>query len=187
MRLIVCFLMTITILLTTAGSNSLLAGAQQTGPSEVDINETVDDNMSQISNESLSNDNQSPLIPDPIRGNSSQVESGPAGEVGPPGPPGPAGEVGNNTTILRDNLYINNGTQQSTSEDSFITASATCNENDIPLSGGYSIVREDEEEDSGELNEIESIPNLQNNSWTINVEGDDIQVTPYVVCLTMAQ
>ena len=82
-------------------------------------------------------------------------------------------------------MYVKNGVQQSTSgEDSFVTATATCNDNDIPLSGGYSIVGDEEGDDSGEINEIGSIPNIQNNSWTINVEGEDVQITPYVVCLT---
>ena len=128
---------------------------------------------------------------------------GPAGEVGPPGPAGtngtngepgpiglmgPPGPSGNNASISMNIVYINNGTSESTSEDdSFVTTSATCNENDIPISGGYSVVKEDEDEDSNEINEIESIPNLQNNSWTINVEGDDLQVTPYVVCLSVTQ
>ncbi len=208
MHLIVLYLMIITISLTITGSNSALAGAQQFNPNQVSTTDSVVDNMSQLPDVTLPDNNQSAMPPDPIRGNSSQVEiqsagevgpagpPGPAGEVGPAGPPGPAGEVGpagppgpagNNVTILKDNMYINNGTQQSTSEDSFITASATCNENDIPLSGGYSIVREEEEDDNGEINEIESIPDLQNNSWTINVEGDDIQITPYVVCLTVTQ
>jgi hypothetical protein len=208
MHLIVLYLMIITISLTITASNSALAGAQQVNPNQVNTTDSIIGNMSQLPDETLLDNNQSAMAPDPIRGDSSQVEiqspgevgpagpPGPAGEVGPAGPPGPAGEVGpagppgpagNNITILKDNMYINNGTQQSTSEDSFLTASATCNENDIPLSGGYSIVREDEEEDNGEINEIESIPNLQNNSWTVNVEGDDIQVTPYVVCLTVTQ
>ena len=82
-------------------------------------------------------------------------------------------------------MDVKNGVQQSTSgEDSFVTATATCNDNDIPLSGGYSIVGDEEGDDSGEINEIGSIPNIQNNSWTINVEGEDVQITPYVVCLT---
>ena len=110
---------------------------------------------------------------------------GPQGEVGLPGingTEGPQGPPGNNTTN-KLSIYVNNGVQESTSEDSFVTTSAACNENDLPISGGYSIVKEDEDQNNGEINEIESIPNLQNNSWTINVEGDDIQVTPYVVCL----
>ena len=81
-------------------------------------------------------------------------------------------------------MYVNNGVQQSTSEEeSFATTFATCNDNDIPLSGGYNIVGAEEEDGNGEINEIESIPNIQNSSWTINVEGEDIQITPYVVCL----
>ena len=81
-------------------------------------------------------------------------------------------------------MYVNNGVQQSTSEeDSLVTHFAACNDDDIPLSGGYSIVGDEEEDNNGEINEIESIPNIQNNSWTINVEGEDIQITPYVVCL----
>lgn len=33
------------------------------------------------------------------------------------------------------------------------------------------------------FNEIGSIPNIQNNRWTINVKGEDIQIT-HVVFLT---
>ncbi|MDR4492014.1 MAG: hypothetical protein R2685_14115 [Candidatus Nitrosocosmicus sp.] len=112
---------------------------------------------------------------------------GDQGPPGPPGPPGPQGEAGMNATFFSDIIYVNSGSQESTSDDSFVTTSATCNENDIPISGGYSVVKEDEDEDSSEINQIESIPNLQNNSWTINVEGDDLQVTPYVVCLSLNQ
>ena len=80
-------------------------------------------------------------------------------------------------------MYVNDGVQQFTSnEESFVTTFAACNNNDVPLSGGYSIVGA-EEDNNGEINEIESIPNIQNSSWTINVEGEDIQITPYVVCL----
>ncbi len=86
-----------------------------------------------------------------------------------------------------NNIYLQNGTQESTSDDSFVTTFATCNENDIPISGGYSVVSEDEDDNNGEINEIESIPNILNNSWTINVEGDDIEVTPFVVCIAIAQ
>jgi hypothetical protein len=84
-------------------------------------------------------------------------------------------------------IYVQNGTQGSTSEDSFVTTFATCNGNDIPISGGYSVVSEDEDDNNGEINEIESIPNLLNNSWTINVEGENIKVTPYVVCIAITQ
>ncbi|HYF99810.1 MAG TPA: hypothetical protein VD815_06945 [Candidatus Saccharimonadales bacterium] len=188
--------MTITISLTITGSSSVVASAQQFNPNQVNNTGSVVGNMSQLPGETLLDDNQSAMSHDPVGENLSQAEMQSPGEVGPAGPPGPAGEVGpagppgpagNNTMILKDNLYINNGTQQSASEDSLITASASCHENDIPLSGGYSIVREDEEEDNGEINEIESIPDLQSNSWTINVQGDDIQVTPYVVCLSVTQ
>ncbi|MDQ3083694.1 MAG: hypothetical protein M3Q77_02640, partial [Thermoproteota archaeon] len=114
---------------------------------------------------------------------------GPQGEVGPPGingTEGPPGPPGNNTTS-KVNIYVNNGIQESTSDDSFISTSVACNDHDIPISGGYSIVKEDEVEDNYEVNAIESTPNLQNNSWTINVEGDNIQVTPYVLCLTVTE
>ncbi len=69
-------------------------------------------------------------------------------------------------------MYVKNGVQQSISEDSFVIATATCNDNNIPLSGGYSMVGEMKRgNDKGENNEIGRIPNIQNNSWTINVEG----------------
>lgn len=71
MRFIVCFLMTFTILITATGSNSILASAQQFGSNQVNINGPVDDSMSQIPNETVYNDNQSAMILDPIRGNSS--------------------------------------------------------------------------------------------------------------------
>jgi len=234
-----CFLMIFTILLTTTGSNYVFVTAQQLDPTQTNINNPSNDNISQIPIGTLPNDNQSQsfgeggnqstLIPESIRDNQIGVDSvgingtegppGPQGEVGetgPQGPPGPQGEVGppgingtegpqgevgppgingtegppgppGNNTTSKVNIYVNNGTQKSTSEDSFVTTSAPCNENDIPISGGYSIVKEDEDEDNYEVNEIESTPNLQNNSWTINVEGDNIQVTPYVLCLTVTE
>ncbi|CAN5655194.1 hypothetical protein BH23THE1_BH23THE1_17300 [soil metagenome] len=190
MRLIVLYLMIITISLTINGSNSVLAGAQQFNPDQDNTTDSVVDNMSQLPDETLLANNQSAMAPDPIRGDSSQVEIQSPGEVGPAGPPGPAGEVGpagNNGTINKDMVYTNTGPQESTSEESVITTSAPCNENDIPLSGGYSITREDEENGDTEIIEIESIPNLQNSSWTVSVEGDDISVTSYVVCLASDQ
>ena len=176
--------------------------------SQIQIGTLPNDNQSQGFGDG---GNQSTLIPQSIRDNQTGVDSvgingtegtqGEVGETGPPGPPGPQGEVGlpgingtegpqgppGNNTTSKVNIYVNNGTQKSTSEDSFVTTSAPCNENDIPISGGYSIVKEDEDEDSYEINEIESTPNLPNNSWTINVEGDNIQVTPYVLCLTVTE
>jgi hypothetical protein len=253
----ICFLMIIALLLTTTGSNNLFVSAQQLNPTQSNINNLSNDNMSQIPIASIPSDNQSrsfgdgsnqsAMIPEPIRDNQIGVNSvgingtggppgpqgevgetgpqgppgpqgevgetgpqgppGPQGEVGPPGingtegPPGPQGEVGppgingtegppgpaGNNTTSKVNIYVNNGTQKSTSDDSFVTTFAPCNENDIPISGGYNIVKEDEDEDNYEVNEIESTPNLQNNSWTINVEGDNIQVTPYVLCLTVTE
>jgi hypothetical protein len=133
---------------------------------------------------------QGPPGPPGINGtNGDQGPAGPAGEVGPQGPPGPAGEVGsagNNLAISKDQLYVKNGIQGSTSENSVISVSATCNDGDIPLNGGYSVVRNEEDQDI-EIQEIESLPNLQNNSWIVNVEGDDIRVTPYVTCLSITQ
>ena len=81
-------------------------------------------------------------------------------------------------------MYVKNGVQQFTSEeDSFVTATATCNDNDIPLSGGYSIVGDEEGDDNGEINEIGSIPNIQNNRWD-DKRGKRCSNIPYVVCLT---
>ncbi len=216
--------MIITILLTTTGSNRVFVHGQQLDPSQSNITNPSNDNMSQIPSGNLPNDNQfrsfgdgsnqSALIPEPIRDNQIGVDSvringtegppGPQGEVGetgPQGPPGPQGEVGppgingtegppgpaGNNTTSKVNIYVNNGTQKSTSEDSFVTTFAPCNENDIPISGGYNIVKEDEDEDNYEVNEIESTPNLQNNGWTVNVEGNNILVTPYVLCLTITE
>ncbi len=220
----ICFLMIIALLLTTTGSNNQFVSAQQLNPTQSNINNLSNYNMSQIPITSIPNDNQSrsfgdgsnlsAMIPEPIRdnqigGNSVGINGtegppGPQGEVGetgPQGPPGPQGEVGppgingtegppgpaGNNTTSKVNIYVNNGTQKSTSEDSFVTTFAPCNENDIPISGGYNIVKEDDDEDNYEVNEIESTPNFQNNSWTINVEGDNIRVTPYVLCLTVTE
>ncbi|MBA2267703.1 MAG: collagen-like protein [Nitrosopumilus sp.] len=206
-----CFLMMITILLTTTGSNYVFVSAQQFDPNQIDTNNPSSDNISQIPVGTLPNDNQSQsfgdggnqstLIPESIRDNLDQIEVDSAGINGTQGPPGPQGEVGpsgingtqgppgqsGNNTTSKVNIYVNNGIQESTSDDSFVTTSAACIENDIPISGGYSIVKEDEVEDNYEVNAIESTPNLQNNSWTINVEGDNIQVTPYVLCLTVTE
>ncbi len=187
----ICFLMIIALLLTTTGSNNQFVSAQQLNPTQSNINNLSNYNMSQIPITSIPNDNQSrsfgygsnlsAMIPEPIRDNQIGVNS--VGINGTEGPPGPAG----NNTTSKVNIYVNNGTQKSTSEDSFVTTFAPCNENDIPISGGYDIVKEDEDEDNYEVNEIESTPNFQNNSWTINVEGDNIQVTPYVLCLTVTE
>ena len=198
-----CFLVIITILLTTTRSNHVFVHGQQLDLTQSSINNPYNDNLSQIPIETLPTDNQSrsfgdgsnqsALISEPIRDNQIGVDAveisgteGLQGEVGETGPQGPPGPPGNNTTS-KVNIYVNNGTQKSTSEDSFVTTFAPCNENDIPISGGYNIVKEDEDEDNYEVNEIESTPNLQNNSWTINVEGDNIQVTPYVLCLTVTE
>ncbi len=236
MQSIVYYLIIITIILTAIQGNHGLVVAQQLDVDVGNISDSSNDNLSQTHTEPLFNenqsqsffniDNQSVILPEPIKDNIEQniAEStgndesvgpqgpagevgpqgpagevgpqGPAGEVGPQGPAGevgpqgPAGEVGpqgpagNNSIILKENMYVKNGVQQSTSEeDSFVTATATCNDNDIPLSGGYNIVGDEEGGGNGEINEIGSIPNIQNNSWTINVEGEDIQITPYVVCL----
>ncbi len=67
-----------------------------------------------------------------------------------------------------------------------VSTFAKCNDNDIPISGGHSITSTDDEE-RGEINEIESYPNLQNKSWITNVEGSDIEITPYVVCLNITE
>ena len=183
--------MIIALLLTTTGSNNQFVSAQQLNPTQSNINNLSNYNMSQIPITSIPNDNQSrsfgdgsnlsAMIPEPIRDNQIGVNS--VGINGTEGPPGPAG----NNTTSKVNIYVNNGTQKSTSEDSFVTTFAPCNENDIPISGGYNIVKEDDDEDNYEVNEIESTPNLQNNSWTMNVEGDNIQVTPYVLCLTVTE
>lgn len=185
MEFFICFFMIFTIMLTSTGNSILFANAQQSLMSQENASNFSSSNTSQIPNETLTNDNlsqssavndnQSTSILEPIEQDMGQ------GEVGPPGP------SGNNASISMNIVYINNGTPESTSEDSFVTTSATCNENDIPISGGYSVVKEDEDEDNSEINEIESIPNLLNNSWTINVEGDDLQVTPYVICLSVTQ
>lgn len=198
MQLIVSYLIIITIVLTAIQGNHGLVVAQQLDGSDLaNTSDSSSDNQSQIPTESLSDenqtesffntDNQSVMLPEPIRDNIDQniaESAGPQGSQGPAGEVGPPGPAGNNSIILKENMYVNNGVQQSTSdEESFVTTFAACNDNDIPLSGGYSIVGAEEEDNNGEINEIESIPNIQNSSWTINVEGEDIQITPYVVCL----
>ncbi|WP_179946336.1 hypothetical protein [Candidatus Nitrosocosmicus hydrocola] len=209
MQLIAIILITITITLTSFTSSfydkNVFVIAQETNSSEpnnlkLNLNDVQDLNDSSTNNTQsnasiqlpLPDINQSAMAPDPIRDHFPNVNAssevgpqgppGPAGEVGPQGPPGPAGEVGsagNNSAISKDQLYIKNGMQGSTSENSVISVSATCNDGDIPLNGGYSVVRNEEDQDI-EIQEIESLPNLQNNSWIVNVEGDDIRVTPYV-------
>ena len=118
------------------------------------------------------------------------MPEGPAGPAGPAGvngtqgetgPPGPPGLNGTNAEILETDVYVNNGTEVTASDDSSVTTFAQCDNDDIPISGGYSIINE--EEGGGEINGIESVPNFQNNSWVTNVEGSDIEITPYVVCL----
>ncbi len=206
MQFIAFLLIITTIILTAYSGYNPLANAQEFNTVQDAVDSTIE-NLSQVTDETIPNedqndisiqaslpdDNQSAISPNPIRDNfvsnketNSEVgppgPPGPAGEVGPPGPPGPAG---NNSIILKENLYVKNGVQQSTTEeDSFVTATATCNDNDIPLSGGYNIIGDGEGGDNGEINEIGSIPNIQNNSWTVNVEGEDVRITPYVVCLT---
>lgn len=196
--------MLIPILFAIPAHNCDLVIAQQLSPAPEELNVHLNSSMMSVQNQTMrevdqdqifmDGSNQSLLIPDPIRGNLSQPNyvspgvngtNGETGPVGPQGEVGPQGPPGNNSAILKDNLYINSGLRQSPSDDSPTTTSAKCNGNDIPISGGYSIVSEDEDENNGEINEIESIPNLQNNSWTVNVIGDNIEVTPYVVCLTV--
>ena len=63
----------------------------------------------------------------------------------------------NPETSSKVKVYVNYGVQESTSDDSLASTSVACNDNDIPLSGAYSIVREDEDEENGEINEIENI------------------------------
>ena len=195
MQLIVSYLIMITIALTAIQSSHGLVVAQQLdGIDLANTRDSSNDSLSQIQTESLSNenqtqsffnsDNQSVMLPEPMRDNIEQNVAESTGPQGPVGEVGPQGPVGNNSETLKENMYVNNGVQQSTSEEeSFVTTFAACNNNDIPLSGGYSIVGAEEEDNNGEINEIESIPNIANSSWTINVEGEDIQITPYVVCL----
>ena len=118
MQLIVSYLIIITIVLTAIqGNHGLVVAQQLDGGDLANTSDSSNDNQSQIPTESLSDenqtesffntDNQSVMLPEPIRDNIDQniAESagpqgppGPAGEVGPPGPagevgpPGPAGE-----------------------------------------------------------------------------------------------
>lgn len=56
-------------------------------------------------------------------------------------------------------MYVKNGVQQFTSEeDSFVTATATCNDKGILLSDEYNIIGVEEAADNGEINEIASTP-----------------------------
>ncbi|MDQ3084936.1 MAG: collagen-like protein, partial [Thermoproteota archaeon] len=103
-EIILCFLMMITILLTTTGSNYVFVSAQQFDPNQIDTNNPSSDNISQIPVGTLPNDNQSQsfgdggnqstLIPESIRDNLDQIEVDSAGINGTQGPPGPQGEVG---------------------------------------------------------------------------------------------
>jgi len=178
--------------LTTIQGNYGLVVAQQLDGDMGSISDPSNSNLSQVQTEPLSNenqtqsffniDNQSVMLPDPIKYN---IEQNIAESTGNDETIGPQGPAGNNSVSLKENMYVKNGVQESTSEeDSFVTATASCNDSDIPLSGGFNIVGDEEGGGNGEISEIGSIPNIQNNSWTINVEGEDIQITPYVVCLT---
>ena len=191
-------MITITILLITSTSNYPLTNAQEFNTTQASSNGTIlsnqSDNLTQQA--SPSNENQSVVIPEPVRDNFVPSTENNVTEVGPPGPPGPAGEVGppgppgqaaNNTRTSTNEVYLQTGISESTSEDSLVVATAACNNNDVPLSGGYTIERDDEEENNDEINIISSLPNVLNNSWTINVQGDDFQITPYVVCLSVSQ
>jgi len=185
-QLIVSYLIMITIVLPAIQGNHGLVVAQQLGGNDLaNTSESFNDTMSQIQTEYLSNENQtqsffnsdnrSVVLPEQIRDNIDQYVAESTGLSGPHEP------ADNNYETLKENMYVNNGVQQSISEEeSFVTTFAACNNNDIPLSGGYSIVGAEEEDNSGEINEIESIPNIANSSWTINVEGEDVQITPYV-------
>lgn len=49
---------------------------------------------------------------------------------------GTLGLQGVNGTILSPNLYIINGSQELTDDDTTISVFAQCNTNDLPISGG---------------------------------------------------
>ena len=107
MQLIVSYLIMITIILTTVQSYQGLAIAQQLDGDVGNTSDSSNNNLSQVQAESLSNenqtqsffnsDNQSVMLPEPIKDNidqnigKSMGNDGPAGEVGPAGPQGPAG------------------------------------------------------------------------------------------------
>ncbi len=169
MQLIVSYLIIIAIILTAIQGNYGLVVAQQLDGDVGNTGDISNDNLSQIQTKPISDENQtesffnsenqSVMLPEPIRDNIDQSVSEPTGNNESAGPPGPAG---NNSSILKENLYIKNGFQQSTSgENSFVTATATCNDNDIPLSGAYSIVGNQEGDDNGEINEIGSYPTFK--------------------------
>ena len=101
MQLIVSYLIIITIVLTAIQGNHGLVVAQQLDGGDVEnTSDSSNDNLSQIPTESLSDenqtesffntDNQSVMLPEPIRDNIDQNIA----EPGPPGPQGPAGDQG---------------------------------------------------------------------------------------------
>lgn len=107
-------------------------------------------------------DNQSAMLPEPIKDNIEQNIAESTGNDEPAGEVWPQGPAGNNSIILKENMYVKNGVQQSISEeDSFVTATATYNDNDIPLSGGYNIMGDKEGGDNEEINEIEAYPTFK--------------------------
>ena len=102
MQLIVSYLIIITIVLIAIQGNHGLVVAQQLDGGDLEnTSDSSNDNQSQIPTESLSNenqtesffntDNQSVMLPEPIRDN---IDQNIAESAGPPGPRGPAGEVG---------------------------------------------------------------------------------------------
>ncbi len=187
MKLILSVLMSITIMFTSIGSSDLFVMAQGD-------NSTIQNN--DTNSQAAINGTQGERGPAGPQGEMGPAgPAGPQGEMGPAGPAGvngtqgergPAGVNGTDAKILANDIYVNNGTEVFASDDFPVSTFAKCNDNDIPISGGHSITGTDDE-DRGEINEIESYPNFQNKSWITNVEGSDIEITPYVVCLNITE
>jgi hypothetical protein len=118
--------------------------------------------------------------PGPAGENGTQGAPGPIGPVGPPGPIGPAGE---NAQILKSDIYVVNGTEDSIRGSSTAVSIASCNVGDIPLSGGYKI----NERGEGRIGEIETRPNIGNSSWETMVDGERLDISSYAVCLDVTK
>jgi hypothetical protein len=114
-----------------------------------------------------------------LRSTQSSYDNGIRGPRADTGLPAPADQ---NTSVISPSLYVIRGNHSIINGDAIVSTFAQCNPNDLPLSGGYSIVRNDAGNNGEKIEQIESLPNIQNRSWMVNVGGEDIQVTPYVLC-----
>ena len=110
MQLIVSYLIMITIVLATIQDYHGHATAQQFDIGVGHTSDPSNDNLSQVQTASISDenqtqsffngDNQSVLVPEPIRDDIDQNITESAGPQGPAGEVGPQGPAGNNSIIL---------------------------------------------------------------------------------------